>query len=311
MTIETMPTMGDSQETEEKQPEEEKIKAEYRLNSEQFARKAKTRNKNRSFLKKILNLGEESGGDIAYEEALRVNELVDKMIVQNSSKISAQKLSAEILSSTEFGEKSELLIESIEFLRAKNPNIEEYVRGGFLAHAHVALEELLKKEKIKDDSEKSFFRTVLEKIISDQIDTLVQSENIPEMKIFILKNSLEDLGIKNIAHMPEKVIYSPEIQLKFINKIKQEFGLKAEYPQNAINWKKLFIEVGIMKTETIQKLFDSEEIRNRIEERIKNELSPGDRYKKIALQYLEQYKELGLLTEENIDNLKKSSVCRI
>ena len=283
----------------EKPKTEEEIATTRRGNDRQFKEQSDVRNENRSFVKKVFGAGKMSGVDIAHEEALRVNKLVDQKIEREGAETSAQASADEILSSTEFGRKDEATIKAEEFLRAKNPDIAKSIRGGDIASARSAFEKL--SEKVKDDNEKRSLRKGFEKMVSDQVDTLVQSSDAPEMKRFVLENRLEDVGIKNIALMPETVVYLPEIQSKFIGKIKQEFGTKADYPQDAVRWVKSFTEAGLMKPEAVQELFASPELQDRMKNKIKTEFGARGDYANDAKRWAQQYVASGLMKKEDAE----------
>ena len=287
----------------EKLKTEEEIAATQRENDRQFEEQADVRNQNRSFVKKVFGAGKMSGIDIAHEEALRVNRLVDQKIEREGGETSAQTSADEILSSTEFGRKDDATIKSEEFLRAKNPDIAKSIRGGDIASARAAFEKL--SEKVKDDNEKRSLRKGFEKMVSDQVDTLVQSKDAPGMTRFVLENRLEDVGIKNIALMPEEIIYLPEVQSKFVGKIKQEFGSKAEYPQDAVRWVKSFTDAGLMKPEAAQELFGSQEIQDRMKNKIKSEFGSRGEYANDAKRWAQQYVASGLMKKEDVDQYLK------
>ncbi len=288
--MEKMPT-GTPQKTEEE------IAATRRENDRQFEEQADVRNENRGFVKKVFGVGKMDGVDIAHEEALRVNKLVDQKIEREGVETSAQTSADEILGSTEFGRKDEATIRAEEFLRAKNPAIAKSVQGGDIASARSAFEKLT--EKVKDDNERKSLRKGFDKMVSDQVDTLVQSSDAPGMKRFVLENRLEDVGVKNIALMPEEIIYLPEIQSKFTDKIKQEFGADAKYPQDAVKWANEFTKAGIMKPEAVQELFGSPEMQKRMKEKVKQEFGSNGQYANDAKKWTQQYVAAGLMKKED------------
>ncbi|MEK9175324.1 MAG: hypothetical protein AAB795_01900 [Patescibacteria group bacterium] len=79
------------------QESEEEIEAKQRKNDQLFKEQADVRNKDRSTVKKMFGVGKVSGVDMAHEEALRINQLVDEKVKREGEKTSPQLAADEIL----------------------------------------------------------------------------------------------------------------------------------------------------------------------------------------------------------------------
>ena len=63
-------------------PMEEQGTSSLKKSEEQFEKQADVRNENRNIVEKLFRVGRESGVDVAQEEALRVDRLVDIKMAQ-------------------------------------------------------------------------------------------------------------------------------------------------------------------------------------------------------------------------------------
>ncbi|MDO8560590.1 MAG: hypothetical protein Q7R91_00005 [bacterium] len=281
---------------------EEEIEASRRENARQFEEQADTRNENRGVVKKVFGIGKESGIDIAQEEASRINRLVDQKIERDGAETSAQTASEEIARSSEFDRKDEATIKAEEFLKSKNPDIAKSLQGGDIASARAAFEKVF--GKVKDDNEKRSLRKGFEKMATDQIDTLIKSNDLPGMKVFVQKNELHDIGLGNLALMPQEVIQTKEVQDKLTNQIRGYFSNSS--PEAGVKRANEIVSLGLMKKEDKEKLFASDQYQKDLQAQIRGYFSNSS--PEAGVKRANEIVKMGIMTNERaqqiIDELK-------
>lgn len=175
-------------------------------NEQQFEKQADIRNKNRNTIKKILGISHESDVDIAHEEALRVNELVDQVVKREYGTVSSQDVVDGIIQSTEFDTKDDTTLEAIELFRDTNPEILRSIKEGDIDSANFAFTKLAKN--IEDLDERKSVRKSFERIVSDQADTFITSKDVDGINNF--GESKYDLGEAGKEEFPEGTLFSEE-----------------------------------------------------------------------------------------------------
>lgn len=240
--------MGEGMPAGEPEKTEEELEALRRENAQQFEDQADARNENRSFVKKIFGTGKVSEVDIAQEEASRINRLVDQKIERDGEITSAQNATEEIARSSEFGRKDEATIKAEEYLKSKSPDILKSIQVGDIESAAKLF------ERVKDDEELPL-QAAFEKMVSNQVDTLVRSGDLEGIKKLVQENRLlYPISLKNIAVMPQEIIQSPNMQTKLATTFENTFYRNREHGVTLANE---YVELGLMTKEKASQMLSN------------------------------------------------------
>lgn len=154
----------------------------------------------------------------------------------------------------------------------------------------------------------------LKMMTEEDVSILIETHDIKGMVEFVTGNASRVINNDVLALMPREVIESPEVQSLLEKNIMYQFNREGsgdyglEQYTLAVKRANRFVKLGLMSTESVQKILTSESNQKQLEDIVtytynnKYNINPKDRHK-LAVERANKFVKLGLLIKERADQV--------
>lgn len=266
----------------------------------QFSTRAGIRNEKRGLFSKIFGRNKTEGIDIAHEEALQANALIEKRQLQTQE--SSTESSRNILESREFQVKSKSQIENEEAARKLAPKVTEALERGDFALARKEERNL----KFSGSEEQQKARRGFEVLFNQKVESAIKSGDERAMKEIVETTPYiyKEIGLDMLSRMPKEIIQNKTLQREFEGSL-SGLIVNAHDPEASVKLANELINKGLMDIEKVHKVYGSKEVQNQLSFSISGYvLNASDPEK--AIENAQKFMRMGLMDKASVSAILQS-----
>ncbi len=281
-------------------PEEIREFEQHRHDSEEQSNaRADMRNEKRGLFAKIFKRNKTEGLDIAHEEALRVDALMEKR--QTQTQESSTEAARSVLESSEFQNKRESQIENEELARKLAPKVVEAFERGDFALAYKEEQ----KWKYTGSEEAGKALRGIEALFTQKAESAIVSGDKQAMRgIVETPRAYKTIGLEMLAKMPKEIIQNETLQKELEGSL-SGLIVNARDPEASVRLANELINKGLIDVEKVHEVYKSKGVQNELSSSISGYILNAGNPEK-AIKNAQDFMRMGIMNQESVSAILQS-----